>query len=486
MFYEIRESVYGYVTFDEVDKKIIDTPQVQRLRRILQLAVAYVAYPGATHTRFEHSIGAMHLASMIGENLIEKGLDKDDAKKLRLAGLLHDLGHGPFSHSFEYAMQRKLGLDHETVTQALITQTDIADKIKEMGYDPAEIAETIRGRKRLLSDFVAGQVDVDKIDFLLRDSIHAGVDYGMFDWQRLIRSFYVNGDKALIGTNSLYSLESFLMARFQMFRAVYYHKTVRAADLMLERAMYEFWEYVGLTSFDPQSYLDLDDYSAFSALGKAASEKPESLGARLFKGLLNRDLLKVAYEKPIIGGREAIVHRPQDLEEEIASEAEVKQGEVFVDTPSLPIIPLSQSMRGEIEVWDEKTNQAVPLSSLSKISGSLTGYYEALRVYTFRENREKVNAAAKKILENGFQMHYRKVKANMGHRPHRLATNARDSPTSTIPPLTLTMAPFLIVSNSSRNPWTKGIPAKTQPIMVTVSASFRSMAAGAVPIFFMA
>jgi len=406
MSYEIREPVYGYVTFDDEDKKIIDTPQVQRLRRVLQLAVAYVAYPGATHTRFEHSVGAMHLASLIGENLKNNGLTDDDRKKIKLAGLLHDLGHGPFSHSFEYAMTKKLKINHEDVTEILITQTEIADIINSLGFEPKEIADIIKGNKPLLSGFIAGQVDVDKIDFLLRDSLHAGVDYGRFDWQRLIRSFYVRENRALIGTNSLYSLESFLIARFQMFRAVYYHKTVRAADLMLERAIYDLWDYLGLDSFNANKYLNLDDYSALSLLNQGAKDKPNSLGARLIKGIINRDLVKVAYEKPIMGGKESMIKYTQALQEEIANAANADQSEIFVDTPYLPVIPLSQSLKSEVDVWDEKNGNVVPLSTLSKISSSLSGYYEALRIYTFKENREKVNEAAKRVLENESELHF--------------------------------------------------------------------------------
>ncbi|MGC8631269.1 MAG: HD domain-containing protein [Thermoprotei archaeon] len=406
MSYEIREPVYGYVTFDDDDKKIIDTPQVQRLRRVLQLAVAYVAYPGATHTRFEHSVGAMYLASLIGENLKNNGLTDDDRKKIKLAGLLHDLGHGPFSHSFEYAMTKKLKINHEDVTEILITQTEIADIINSLGFEPKEIADIIKGNKPLLSDFIAGQVDVDKIDFLLRDSLHAGVDYGRFDWQRLIRSFYVRENRGLIGTNSLYSLESFLIARFQMFRAVYYHKTVRAADLMLERAIYDLWDYLGLDSFNANKYLNLDDYSALSLLNQGAKDKPNSLGARLIKGIISRDLVKVAYEKPIMGGKESMIKYTQALQEEIANAANTDQNEIFVDTPYLPVIPLSQSLKSEVDVWDEKNGNVVPLSTLSKISSSLSGYYEALRIYTFKENREKVNEAARRVLENESELHF--------------------------------------------------------------------------------
>ena len=406
MSYEIREPVYGYVTFDDDDKKIIDTPQVQRLRRVLQLAVAYVAYPGATHTRSEHSVSAMYLASLIGENLKNNGLTDDDRKKIKLAGLLHDLGHGPFSHSFEYAMTKKLKINHEDVTEILITQTEIADIINSLGFEPKEIADIIKGNKPLLSDFIAGQVDVDKIDFLLRDSLHAGVDYGRFDWQRLIRSFYVRENRGLIGTNSLYSLESFLIARFQMFRAVYYHKTVRAADLMLERAIYDLWDYLGLDSFNANKYLNLDDYSALSLLNQGAKDKPNSLGARLIKGIISRDLVKVAYEKPIMGGKESMIKYTQALQEEIANAANTDQNEIFVDTPYLPVIPLSQSLKSEVDVWDEKNGNVVPLSTLSKISSSLSGYYEALRIYTFKENREKVNEAARRVLENESELHF--------------------------------------------------------------------------------
>ncbi|WP_449461612.1 HD domain-containing protein [Tardisphaera miroshnichenkoae] len=411
MQYEIRDPIYGYVTFDDDDKKLIDTPEVQRLHRILQLAAAYVAYPGATHTRFEHSIGTMHVATMIAESLKSDGLAVDNVKKIRFSGLLHDLGHGPFSHSFEYALKRKKNLNHEEITAELIKRTEIADTLSALGFKPEEIADVVQGHDQLLSAFVAGQVDADKIDFLLRDSLHAGVDYGRFDWQRLIRSFHVQGKNVYVSTNSLYALESFLIARFQMFRAVYYHKTVRAADLMLERAIFELWDLLDVDSFDPKKsperYLELDDYTAYSKLKSAAENKPNSTGSRLFFGLARRDLLKMAYEKRIMGGKEAIISRPQDMEAEICQESGLEDGNVFVDTPYLTVIPLSASNRIEIDVWDEGSGHPEPLSNLSNISKSLMGYYEPLRVYTFKEHRETVNKAASRILGEGSELHYR-------------------------------------------------------------------------------
>ncbi len=410
MQYEIREPIYGYVTFDDDDKELIDTPEVQRLRRILQLAAAYVAYPGATHTRFEHSIGVMHMATLMGESVRSNGISTDDIKKMRFSGLLHDLGHGPFSHSFEYALKRKADLNHEIITSELIRHTEIADKISSLGFKPEEIADSVQGRDRLISSFVAGQVDADKIDFLLRDSLHAGVDYGRFDWQRLIRSFHVDGENVYVSTNSLYALESFLIARFQMFRAVYYHKTVRAADLMLERAIFELWDYLDIDTIDPrnkpESYLDLDDYVLYSKLKSAAESHPNLIGSKLFFGLTKRNLLKMAYEKRIMGGREAIISRPQDIEAEISSESGLEDGSVFVDTPYLTVIPLSASNRIEIDVWDEVYGRPEPLSNLSSISKSLTGYYEPLRVYAFKEHRDLVNKAARKILGEGSELHY--------------------------------------------------------------------------------
>ena len=404
--YEIRDPVYGYITFDETDKKIIDTYPVQRLHRIAQLATALVAYPGATHTRFEHSVGAMQVSTIMATSLQERGLDQHDLQLVRFAGLLHDLGHGPFSHSFEYALGRRLHMNHEEITERLITQTEVADGIKAAGCEPREVAEVARGRRRLLSDLVAGQVDADKIDFLLRDSLHAGVEYGHFDWQRLIRSFVVKEGGVFASTNSLYSLDSFLIARFQMFRAVYYHKTVRAANLMLERSIDEFWDQIGLPSFNVEDYLALDDYSLMATLKQAAKERPESIGSRLVNGLLRRDLLKMAYEKPILGGKEAMVSRTLELELDLEKLSGIDRSEIFVDSPYLPVIPLSQSMRRQIEVWDERTAQLLPLSSLSSVSAQLSGYYEALRIYTFKNNKDKVAQAAQKALEEGFELHY--------------------------------------------------------------------------------
>ena len=218
---------------------IIDDPVFQRTRNIKQLSLGNYVYHGAEHSRFGHMLGAMHIAGKVMESL-EKNIEKShginlearDKKTIRMAALLHDVGHTPFSHSLE----KILGESHEKYSKNLI-ENHFADIIEKVGVDPKEVSELIDGysKKNYLSKIINGQLDVDRMDYLLRDSHYAGVSYGKFDLGRIIDQSAIVDNQFVILEGGYEAIEQFIFARDQMYKQVYFHKTKMVFELMLEK-----------------------------------------------------------------------------------------------------------------------------------------------------------------------------------------------------------------------------------------------------------
>ncbi|MCI4437334.1 MAG: HD domain-containing protein [Ignisphaera sp.] len=236
----IYDEVHGYIGLTDVELEVINNEVFQRLRFIKQLAAAWYVYPGATHTRFSHSLGAMYLMGLIAQKLFELGYvhSTEDIQLLRLAALLHDVGHTPFSHAIESYYKNALGLDHEELTKIIILGSSIRDVLDYYGYDPKTIVAIIGGhyREPLYNQLLSSEVDVDRMDYLIRDALHTGVTYGIIDTQRLISVIVVDGDGNLsVLDKGLDALENFYLARLHMYRAVYYHKTVVGYEHLLAK-----------------------------------------------------------------------------------------------------------------------------------------------------------------------------------------------------------------------------------------------------------
>ena len=201
----IRDSVYGDINLSEFEVKVMDMPQFQRLRRIKQLGLISLIYPGATHTRFEHCLGTMNLGSKLAEEL---ELDQDDVDLIRISALLHDIGHGPFSHVSEGV----LSFPHEELTRYVVTQTSMRDLLEEK-FDVNEIADIINGKGHL-GPIVSGELDVDRMDYLLRDSHNTGVSYGIIDYERIISNLKLE-DGLILDIKGVQAAEGALVSRFR-------------------------------------------------------------------------------------------------------------------------------------------------------------------------------------------------------------------------------------------------------------------------------
>jgi hypothetical protein len=408
---EIKDPVHGYVYITENEKEIIDSYTVQRLRRLRQLAGAEYVYPGANHTRFEHSVGVMYLAGRVVENPnISKYISEEDAEMVKIAAVLHDVGHGPFSHVFEHLLIKELDKTHEDITSWIIEKGELKDALSNMGYKPKDVGKLAIGKlhkpkKAFLDQIISSAVDVDKLDFIVRDTHHTGAEYGYIDIFRLIHALDVLDENLAVDLGALSALESLIIARIGSFKSIYFHRVGRAAQIMLAMAMEKANEELGLTDFKtPEEYLAMDDYTVWTALKKCRKS------SGIMRNLERRRMVKCAYERTFyekdtmvsnIFGREA--HRKQ-LQTEIAKEAEVETEAVIIDVPTVPSVPyhhsvLMESM--EIPVFlKTQESEKIPqrLSEISKIFETLKGFINILRVYTDEENRERVSNAASKIL----------------------------------------------------------------------------------------
>src|SRR3989441_11796606 len=212
----IKDPIHGYIRISEAEKTIIDTRPVQRLRRLRQLAGSEFVYPAANHTRFEHVVGAMHLAGVLCE-VLPTHLDIHTQEQMRLAALLHDIGHGPFSHVFEPLMVRHLKKTHDDFVPWLVNETEVADKLDKAGFNPHRVGLLAVGRLRdkkrpYLDQIISSSVDIDKMDFIVRDSFHTGAGYGSVDVHRLLHTMDVINGKLSVYSRGLTTLESFLFA----------------------------------------------------------------------------------------------------------------------------------------------------------------------------------------------------------------------------------------------------------------------------------
>ncbi len=408
---KIRDIVYGFVTLDEQECAIIDHPAFQRLRRIKQLSLTDMVYPGANHTRFEHSIGVMQMASDMFDSIITKkqnllsdelSLDTSSIqvyrKIIRLAALLHDVGHAPFSHSGEdlmpllpkghigYVEGQEKRYEHEdysieiikTVFKNIIEQHPII-KVEDVTALLGD--KTVRPPKASLiiwKDLISGQLDADRADYLLRDSKHLGVSYGLYDRDRLVSCMTVGkmeeteALRLAIEEKGWHLAESLVIARYQMFSQVYFHRVRRIYDYHIYRATKSVLENKGLCGVYPSptqisDYLKFDDWAINAAL-------QEGLGDMHGAIIINRKhfkCLEKTSDNPSEDEEAQIKARAQDYE---------NQGiECYLDDKAS-----TSWYRLDKDIAIEEHNNIQPLSEKSSIVKAMNEKPRLLRLYVER------------------------------------------------------------------------------------------------------
>ncbi|HXG06132.1 MAG TPA: HD domain-containing protein [Nitrososphaera sp.] len=400
---EITDPVHRYIRFSQVEKDIIDTPAFQRLRRIRQLAGAHLVYPSAQHSRFEHSLGAMHIAGLAGEALLAKGyIDRADVvQDLRLAALLHDVGHGPFSHLFEEVLEYGCNTSHEEMGRKIIMETEIADILNSYGHSAEVVCRLSFGQSKVnfMNEIISGALSADIMDYLPRDGLFTGAEYAKVDYHRLVSSLEVYKNRLAINRSAFNSLESMLISRYEMFKAVYFHKTVRAAEVMLIQSMTAASEALGLNDIPLSSYLSLTDEATLERL--CSLDSKYTFSAKLARDYRDRRLLKSVYEKFLHKRDRQKMDRKtlQAMASRVADAAGIDGNQVFVDAsraPSMPLTPSKDEMYS-ILVVDKDRAYDLPVSEIPLVE-SISGFFDMLRIYTTAENRERVERSVKKVL----------------------------------------------------------------------------------------
>ena len=314
----LNDPVYGFINVPyESVFDLIETPYFQRLRNIKQLGLTHLVYPGALHTRFHHAMGAMYLTIQAIEILRFKGHDISEEESLSLiqAILLHDIGHGPFSHALEKALVNDL--NHEDLTELFMNQ------LNRQGHNLEQALKIFKNDypKKALHQLVVGQLDMDRLDYLNRDSFYTGVSEGVVSWDRIIKMLNISNDQLVIDEKGIYSIEKFIIARRLMYWQVYLHKTVISAEKLLgsiirrARELSRSGENLFATpalsrflkkNFSKKDFLKdnslledfakLDDYDIYAAI-KVWAGHTDPVLRNLCNNLVNRHLFKIEIQK---------------------------------------------------------------------------------------------------------------------------------------------------------------------------------------------
>jgi len=422
----IRGPLYGFIELTRKEKELLNCRVLQRLTRIKQLGHTYIVYPSAVYTRFEHSLGTMHVAGRISEQL---QLSEDDTRLVRLGGLLHDIGHGPFSHVFEQVLDEITGetFSHAKVTSLILENNkELRKTLKGIKEELSEILTFIKGDVKC--EILSGPLDADRLDYLRRDSYHTGVAYGIFDFERVVRNLCIIRDEERdyigIHEKGKDAVESYRMARYLMHTQVYQHHTrLIAEDMFLRAVRFALDENVlDEDSLNPNTdidrfleyFLSLDDNS----IQYLIVNKSKGKARKIILNLMNRKLLKRAYIIPI--STEAIPdytkrmkfvnmkhEQIEKLENEIASKAGLGPDELILHMQSTEI-KLYENLEQASNI-EEKPILIKHYNGLIKQIGEESPFsasYVPKKLYVFCVDKEKerVGKIAEEII--GIKNHY--------------------------------------------------------------------------------
>ena len=350
----IRDSVYGDINLSEFEVKVMDMPQFQRLRRIKQLGLISLIYPGATHTRFEHCLGTMNLGSKLAEEL---ELDQDDVDLIRISSLLHDIGHGPFSHVSEGV----LSFPHEELTRYVVTQTSMRDLLEEK-FDVNEIADIINGKGHL-GPIVSGELDVDRMDYLLRDSHNTGVSYGIIDYERLISNLKLE-DGLILDIKGVQAAEGALVSRYFMYPSVYQHHTTRIVNSMFRRALQKTFDEKIIDEHEIYRYDDSDITSMFR---NSENEYVRDIMFRLDNRIIPKRVKTIRLDNFKYPEKMYKIKAEElrKAEAEIAEDYDLDKDYVFINIAEYPRF---DEMKTQVNV----DGKLYPLTEISNIIGALS------------------------------------------------------------------------------------------------------------------
>jgi len=451
---EVRDAIYGFVKLSESEWELVDCPEFQRLRDIRQLAMAHLVYPGATHTRLEHSIGCVHLSALMFDALVERdgeliesefNLPRAEQQRarqvLRLAALLHDIGHPPFSHSAEELLASevdqatgKLQLDsrgkpkritHEEMTARIIREGSIAQRIETLFEEQRISAEEViaiatdfpcaRFDRQpfhvFLHDLLAGELGSDRIDYLLRDAHHSGQKAGDFDYRRLVGTLRMvpppeqaeTGPRIGFDHGGWLVAEQMIVARYLMYQSLYFHKTKRIFEIHLEQFMREWLKArfdVPELPVDVSEFTALTDSAVLAELGRAATDArdPGRAHAQRFR---DRSHMRLARELILADNCERRQDRRKPDKKRFAALANgvrIKFGEsVVIDEPDRSATTMfDETTRIWIRI-DEKTRY---LDDISEIVRGMSDKIWRGRIYADREKVTEVKRFSEEWLKN--------------------------------------------------------------------------------------
>jgi HD superfamily phosphohydrolase len=384
----IKDPVHGYVEVEDFALALLDSPVLQRLRYIKQLGFSYLVYPGANHTRFEHSLGTMFLADVASRQF---GLSDNEHILVVAAALLHDIGHGPFSHASEPLMEKYLHHTHDDVDRIL--KDGVGGLLRNSDVDPAEVCAVIKG-KHSLSALIHGDLDVDRMDYILRDAYYTGAPYGSVDAQRLIRHLIWTSEGTVLDENGVNAAESLLIARTLMRPTVYFHHVSRIGESMFQLAVLEHLD--GSEKDSAQRLFEMDDATCMHTLRNSENPVARNLALRIYERRLYKRALYVGTDQvsTTLIDQGIPLEKCREFASGIASIARLQSHEVLVDIPSIP-----REMSLGVRVKNKHTDTCVKeISPRIRTLNATRQDQWRLGVYTLPEYREEVAEAGYEVL----------------------------------------------------------------------------------------
>jgi uncharacterized protein len=389
----LADTIHGIIDLDDMQTELIAQPELQRLTWLLQLSFTKLVFPGANHSRLEHSIGCSHLARKIADQL---ELTKDEKRTVIASGLLHDIGHSPLSHILE----KFSPVSHEQLASRIITGKEklhlpssgqIPSILESHGLNPEKIGAIICGnQKNYLGNIISGDIDADRLDYLLRDAYYTGVSHGNIGIERIIKMLKIKDGKICVLEKGVRSVEEMLLARMQMYPAVYWHHAARIAGLMLAKATSPIIDHIPYFS-------SLNDFEFIEKLRTLGPFQKETIERLLNRKLYKRAFVATPIELKKYPKIESLLQKPSEIEEKISSSLGIDKNHIIIDARSSAkkVEPLN------IPVI-RKDGSLIDIKEISSLAGAVykkESLQPIFSVYTPSENREKVHDFVKNLIQ---------------------------------------------------------------------------------------